>query len=93
MTNRDNNKSTNDKLAKIANFNEWESPTISNVYKDRIFGVFKMDEIILQNKDGKVLVSSRDVAEHFNKRHSESVKGRKNYGIMKIAFTKFSKPD
>ena len=51
-----------------------------------------MNEIILQNKDGKVLVSSRDVAKHFNKKHSEviyAIEGRigkdgtvKNNGIL-----------
>lgn len=28
-----------------------------------------MNEIILQNKDGKILASSRDVAEKFGKNH------------------------
>lgn len=51
-----------------------------------------MNEIILQNKDGQVLVSSRDVAKHFNKKHSEviyAIEGRigkdgtvKNNGIL-----------
>lgn len=30
-----------------------------------------MNEIILQNKDGKILASSRDVAEKFGKNHKE----------------------
>lgn len=58
----------------------------------KILEEIKMDEIILQNKNGKVLVSSRDVAEHFNKKHSEviyALEGRidkdgtvKNNGIL-----------
>ncbi len=33
-----------------------------------------MDEIILQNKDGVPVVSSREVAEHFNKQHGSVLK-------------------
>lgn len=33
-----------------------------------------MNEIILQNKDGQVLVSSRDIAEKFGKQHSSVLK-------------------
>lgn len=33
-----------------------------------------MNEIILQNKDGQILVSSRDVAEKFSKQHSSVLK-------------------
>ena len=33
-----------------------------------------MNEIILQNKDGQILVSSRDVAEKFGKQHSSVLK-------------------
>ena len=37
-----------------------------------------MNEIILQNKDGQILVSSRDVAENFSKRHSEVIRAIEN---------------
>lgn len=60
-----------------------------------------MNEIILQNKDGQVLVSSRDVAEHFNKKHSEviyTLEGRigkdgtvKNNGILMSGNSQLSK--
>ena len=32
-----------------------------------------MEEIILQNKNGKILASSRDVAEKFGKRNPDAV--------------------
>ena len=37
-----------------------------------------MKEIILQNKNGKILASSRDVAERFGKRNSEVNRTIKN---------------
>lgn len=37
-----------------------------------------MNEIILQNKDGKILASSRDVAEKFGKNHKEILRSISN---------------
>ena len=37
-----------------------------------------MEEIILQNKDGKILASSRDVADSFEKAHKDVLKLLKN---------------
>ncbi len=38
-----------------------------------------MNEIIIQNKDGKILVSSRDVAEKFGKEHSKVKRSIKSF--------------
>lgn len=37
-----------------------------------------MEEIILQNKDGKILASSRDVADSFEKAHKDVLKSIRN---------------
>lgn len=60
-----------------------------------------MNEIILQNKDGQVLASSRDIAEKFGKRHSEviyAIEGRidgngkvKNNGLLMSGISQLSK--
>lgn len=45
-----------------------------------------MNGIILQNKDGQVLVGSRDVAKHFNKKHAEviyAIEGREAWDESK----------
>ena len=41
-----------------------------------------MKEIILQNKNGKILASSRDVAERFGKRNSEVNRTIKNLMVQ-----------
>ena len=45
-----------------------------------------MDEIILQNKEGQILASSREVAERFGKKHSEiiyAIEGREAWDKKK----------
>ena len=37
-----------------------------------------MDEIILQNKDGKILANSKEVAERFGKQHKNILRNIKN---------------
>lgn len=37
-----------------------------------------MDEIVLQNKDGQILASSREVAEKFNKAHKDVLESIRN---------------
>lgn len=60
-----------------------------------------MNEIILKEENGKVLASSREVAEKFGKRHAEviyAIEGRidknnnvKNYGILMNGNSQLSK--
>lgn len=41
-----------------------------------------MDEVILQNKNGKILASSRDVAEKFGKRNSDVNRSIENLTVQ-----------